>query len=995
MKKIIAFTAIQIVLLTSALCGQDFYSNPAEYSFAEELFRGNNFRLSRSLFESYSASVPESALSGDTKFMSAEAEYNMGLYSKAMKSYREILDKYPRAGLKHRPEVFYRIAGCAYQMRSYQESLAHIEQLLKEHPESYLVKDALMLKAENLFLLERHAEALDVLNKLGAYQDYAYFDYVYYLTGRIFYEKASAPGAKNVKQDAAESLKYFERVGKEFPESKIISRAEFRKANVYYLLGQYDRAVKISDALLASEKERGFVSLVRYFKAWNLYMQEKYTDAAKSYESIADDYKGDIIAVWSLYKKGLCYEAAGRRDDALATFADVVKEHPVTVPAAYSKYAIAQHYYNAGDYYGSLIHFEELMRRYNVDELTRAAKFMTADIYLKTGRYGRAKEAFAGIEKEGGRDAVTAKYMRAWSMHKEGEFAASTALFDEIIKDENTPGEFRIKSILKAGDNAFETGDTASASSRYNEVIRNHGGFADLAAEARYGLGWIEYKRNNYDGAASYFSRARGLAKENSLKSRAYFMEANAKYGGYRFDEALVIYNSIMNDGRVPQELRDDALFYAAWCRYRKGEFDESVRMWQQYAGRVKDSAKKAEAYYRAGWAYFRKNDFDRAIKEFAIILNNYPSTHMYQEALLKTGDSHYNKKEYEKAISYYKQLVEGFPQHYRVPEALYGTQWSYYQLGNNEAAIELSRQFLEKFPGSSYTPEILYRVAEHYYNNGRFETAAAEFLKFIEKNPSHELADNAYYWMGLSNLKLKKYLEAISNFRALNEKFPKNKFADKALFRTANAYYSLHDYKSAIENYGAFTEKYPGNTHEGDAYFNIAMSYKRLDDVKNAETWYVKYDEKFPKGSLIERARMNLGYLLQDEKRYDEAVAAFRKAESLGGKKAVEAQFWIADCLQAKGDSAGAIKEYLRTFEKYPAQEMWSITALDAAGKLYEKQGKLKDAIKIYKKIASSTKTKKYVEAALKKAGLLEEQDRLMNPPAPAPTAAESGVKK
>lgn len=995
MKKTLVLAFIQLMFLSAAIFGQDFYSNPAEYKFGEELFGSGNYRLSRSLFESYFAALPEAELSGDAKFMSAEAEYSMGQYSKAMKSYREIIDKHHRAALKHRPEVYYRLAGCSFQLRNYQESLSLTEKLLKDFPDTYLLKDILMLKSENLFLLERYDEALSSLNRLGVFSDYAHFDYVFYLTGRIYYEKAAAVGNKNKSQDAAESLRYFDRVIKEFPESKIINHAEFRKANVHYLTGKYDAAVKISDSLLKTEKEKGFVSLVRYFKAWNLYMKGDYTIAAAEYAKIASDYEGDIIAVWSIYKKGLCHEAAGKKEEALSDFAEVVKKHPVTVPAAYSKYAIAQHYYNAGDYYGSLIHFDELTARYNVDELNRAARFMTADIYLQTGRYGRAKEAFLEIEKEGGADALTAKYMRAWCMHKEAEYRASTELFEELSKDENTPADMKLKSILKTGDNYYEASDFASASERYNRVIRDAGALKELAAEARYALGWIDYRRGSYDAAARLFEAARSGSKEQGLRNRAYFMEANSKYGAYKFSEALAIYNIIMNSASIPQELRDDALFYAAWCRYRKEEFDTAVSMWKKYAGSVKDPAKKAEAYFRAGWAYFRKNDFDSAIKEFAIVLNNYASTHVYQEALLKTGDSHYNKKEYEKAASFYRQLVDNHPSHYRVPEALYGIQWSYYQLGDNEKAIELSRQFVEKFPGSSFTPEILYRVAEHYYNSSKFETAAAEFGKFIEKNPSHELADNAYYWMGLSNFKLKKYLEAINNFNTLNEKFPGNKFADKALFRTANAYYSLYDYRTAADKYRLFAEKYPGSEYEDDAFFNIAMAYKRLDDLKSAEEWYRKYDEKFPKGQLLERTRMNLGYLLQDTKRWDEAVEVFRKAESLGGKKAAEALFWAADCLQSKGDNTAAIKEYLKIFEKYPSEEMWSVTALDAAGKLYEKEGNLKDAIKIYKKISSSTKTKKYAEAALKKAQLLEDQDRLLNP-APAPTAAAgSGDKK
>jgi tetratricopeptide (TPR) repeat protein len=720
---------------------------------------------------------------------------------------------------------------------------------------------------------------------------------------------------------------------------------------------------------------------MKYFLAWNYYMTKQYDKAIAIYDDIIVNYSEDLLKIWSEYKKGMCMEALGDEKGALEQYKSVISKNPDTIPAAYSQYALAQYYYNKKDYYNAIDEFAQVMTKYNVEELTRAAQFMTADIHITMNNFSRAREIYDRIEKAGDKDVYMARYMKAWCMYKEADYQGSIKAYQGIIDDAKAPEEMKAKSTLKIGDDYYELDRNADAAKYYDTAVALSEKFPDIKAEALYGKGWILYSSNDLSGAREMFIQSKKSAATKETGLKADFMRANTLYTEHKFDEALRIYGEIMNEKTVSSSVREDSVFYAGWCYYRKERFDLAVDSWTRYKGLVSDPVKKAEAQYRIGWSYFRQNDFEKAITSFRDILDNYKQTHLYQEALLKTGDSYYNMKNYEKAIECYKELVDKFPQHYRVAEALYGIQWSYYQLNQPDKAIELSKDFVDKYPDSSFSPEIQYRVAEHYFNNGKYDTAVMEFTKFLEKNPRNSLADNAYYWLGISDMNLKNYGDAVTVFKELIIKFPATSFAEKAVFKTAGAYYQLHDFTNAAATYLDFTEKYKGSKFMPEVYFNLAMSYKRNNDLENAKLWYGKLIGEFKDSALYEKANMNLGYMLQDNKEYDAAITVFKKVVDEKLPKGVEAQFWIADCEHSKNNDDAAIAEYMKVYDNYKGQELWAVSALDAAGKLYEKKNDLRSAIKVYKKILASTNQPKYTEVTKKKISLLEEQYRLENP--------------
>ncbi|MCX7698066.1 MAG: tetratricopeptide repeat protein, partial [Candidatus Goldbacteria bacterium] len=914
MKKIIIlyFIFIVVILWLNPIYCQDKFIVESQFGLATEIFLENNFYLAEDIFRDIIIENPESSISGDSYFMMAESKFLSKKYKEAINSYIKIMEKFPSTKNKYIKELYYRIAQCYYHLKIPNLSIKYLKMLLESYPENYLTKDSYLLIAECYLLDSQYEKAIDALNKLEKYTEYKGFDYVYYLKGKIFYEKSvEVKDNKQKAENAEEAIRYFDRVIKEYPESHLQIRANFRKANVLYSIGRYKQAIEIIRNILKKEKDEKVQLLMKYFLAWNYYMTGNIFQAMKEYDEISMTSKDDILGVWAKYKKGMCFEAIGENDKALSQYKSVEENYPSTIPAAYASYSIAYFYYKQKKLYEALDKFNELIEKYNIEEIIRVTYSVIGDIYLQLNDIAKAISIYETIEKDFPDEKFKAMYMRAWCYFKMGDFKKSIDTLTAILSEENEDDELKAKALIKIGDCYYEMDSIVEAEGKYNEVIEKYKKYPDILAESYYAKGWIKYKNNDYDKAKDYFTLSKNTALSTEIKLKSDFMIANTLYSCNDFNAALKIYLSISSHSMADSNMRNESLFYSGWCYYRKEDFDSAITQWVRYYNIVTDPLKKAESLFRIGWAYFRKNDFLQAAEKFQMIIDNYKQTHLYQESLLKVGDCYYNHRDYNKALSYYKEIVDKFPTHYRVSEALYGIQWSYYQLGEYEKAIDYSRQFVEKYPESSFTPEIQYRIAEHYYNINKFESAIKEFEKFIEKYPQHELVDNAYYWTGISCFNLSKFPEAINSFKILIEKYPDSNFIERAMFKTANAYYKMRDYEKALEYFNSFISKFNKSDLLDDAYFNIAMTYKRLDKDEEAKVWYKKLIDEFKNSNLYERAHMNLGYILQDSKQYDEAIDIFKKVVVMKGKKAVEAQFWIADCFYYKKDYDRAIKEY------------------------------------------------------------------------------------
>ncbi|MCS7252987.1 MAG: tetratricopeptide repeat protein [Armatimonadota bacterium] len=134
---------------------------------------------------------------------------------------------------------------------------------------------------------------------------------------------------------------------------------------------------------------------------------------------------------------------------------------------------------------------------------------------------------------------------------------------------------------------------------------------------------------------------------------------------------------------------------------------------------------------------------------------------------------------------------------------------------------------------------------------------------------------------------------------------------------------------------------------------FYRARACAKVGDYENAEHWYRKGLEAHPNSRYAPQARYELGLLLFEQKRYNEALVQFQAAldRLTDGQKRAKALVSIGDCYANMKKWEKAASSYMRALKEHHFDEALSATALLRAGRCYESAGNLSAAGNAYRK--------------------------------------------
>jgi tetratricopeptide (TPR) repeat protein len=135
-------------------------------------------------------------------------------------------------------------------------------------------------------------------------------------------------------------------------------------------------------------------------------------------------------------------------------------------------------------------------------------------------------------------------------------------------------------------------------------------------------------------------------------------------------------------------------------------------------------------------------------------------------------------------------------------------------------------------------------------------------------------------------------------------------------------------------------------------AWYEAAELWRRGDDLPQAETAYGKAITN-DSDRYAERSLLEVGNLQRRQKRFDDAVATYKKLVALNPKssRGHDARLWIGRTLQQKGTWPQAVAAYTEAVEAAPAlldrieASDWLVKALVHTGEL-DKAGQVVDSI-------------------------------------------------
>ncbi len=192
------------------------------------------------------------------------------------------------------------------------------------------------------------------------------------------------------------------------------------------------------------------------------------------------------------------------------------------------------------------------------------------------------------------------------------------------------------------------------------------------------------------------------------------------------------------------------------------------------------------------------------------------------------------------------------------------------------------------------------------------FDSAAKRFATVAEKYPTEAVAADALFYAGASLKEAGDDEKAIVTLRKFIGNFPDSKDCQKARQIIAASFVKLDKHNDAINALKALAAD--KKTLSDEVLYDLAWSQQQIKDVAAAEQTYRRLLKEYPRSKLIAPARSELGELLYQQGKYDEALALLKQviADPLSEAKTISvALYRLGSCYEKLSRPAEAAEMY------------------------------------------------------------------------------------
>lgn len=448
-------------------------------------------------------------------------------------------------------------------------------------------------------------------------------------------------------------------------------------------------------------------------------------------------------------------------------------------------------------------------------------------------------------------------------------------------------------------------------------------------------------------------------------------------------------------------QMNDESnLYTVALGAYKDGFYDLAIDQFQNLLRTYPHSKKAPYAHFRIAEACFKQKKYAEASSHYQILLDKYPAKiDLLDKALYRSGQIYFLNEEYEQALIYYERVIKECPQSSLAESALYWSAESLVNKGRYEEAAKIFQNFIQKYPAHEHQEEAHYRIgwcayqqkqyqkAQKYletyiskfpagalltkakltladieYQLGNFQLAAQHYHKFLLQFPQSQERKQALYSEGLSLYQAKQFERAIEVDQQFLKDYPKDELAESLRFQLGYMYFEGGNYALAVEHLETFINTYKKSGRLPEAYYYLAISCQKLGKDKSAEGYFSDLIQKFRYHTLYPNALMQLGALYYQSHRYEEAVKIYTEASGFSKADiAREAFYWLGETYTAQKKYEQAQQIFLRLTASDSSTDQWTVMAQFRAAGIYEHQGKIPEALKLYQEVEKKSQEKSF----------------------------------
>jgi TolA-binding protein len=745
-------------------------------------------------------------------------------------------------------EALYLLANSYYRVMDYDNAIKSYIEIIEKFPAAKLVRESKYGLAWAYFQKDNYTEAYNVFNFLSDGDDS--------IAVKSFIWKGEAKRYAGQQTDA---LKIYEEFLLRFPDSDLASFVEYQVGVIYFdweklnLSSRYlitattseDPLVRAKANTLLGEIElsnKKYLRAKKYFEpvlhlvdvnnevyhrallglGAALFYLEEYDEAIdnlKKAEILNPSFENERLSFYLAEN----YFASGRFSEALIRYNAVPSSDPkLSKEALYGK---AYCFFNMGDYESAAYQFSEFIERYPSDRRVKDVKLRMADSYFGSKNFVASSNVYRELYESGNYslDDPYTYYQYAQALYKSGE--------------------------TREAINAFLTLQQRFPSSKY-------------ADNSLYTVGWINFQEGNYKEAIEDYQNVLKVYKNSSLAPIVYYSIGDAYFNLGKYDPAIENYQKVLSNYPASQYVYD-AVNGIQYCYVVKGEPERAVQLIDGFTEANPNQKFSDQIYFKKGELYYSQRNYEKAKISYQEFIVKYPNSGYVAEAYYWIGKSAENLEQKEEAIFHFNKVFEKYPNSESAAASVLEIGKIQNSLENFQAAIQIYEAAGKQLKDSPRMPEILFMKGTTFIKLNDMQKAYDTFNELVFYHRDTFFADQARFEMGLIDLAAERYENADGLFLEIAGKRTDD------LGAKAQYYYgfSLYEQEKTTEAISALVRiRTVYSTFDewlARSYILLGDCYVKLDDKRKAEEMYRAVLSKHRGDTFGEEAREKLRKLL------------------------------------------------------------------------------------------------------------------------------------
>jgi len=375
---------------------------------------------------------------------------------------------------------------------------------------------------------------------------------------------------------------------------------------------------------------------------------------------------------------------------------------------------------------------------------------------------------------------------------------------------------------------------------------------------------------------------------------------------------------------------------------------DEALKVYNEIIQRsMNDRELCAVAQFSIAQSLERLKKFDEAIEAYKVVFRNYPpvlsdtllpnysilQTPIYIARLYRANNKAIEAdRQYEEARNYYEQVIQRYPQSEIAVEAQNQIAITYGDQGKWNQAILILNDIIRRYPDEPKLNGVMFALGMIYDQQlNQSDKAFETFQRILNRNPKNEtFLGQVYLAIGNIYLKQKRYNEARTQFKNVLENYQNDQNSCiNAQLAVAKSYEDQGNWGKAMNEYQWIVENYPTTIHALNVPLYIADHYWKRNEqnlarnaYESAIEHYKRVVEQYPNTPLTAIAQdyTASGYIRLEK--WEEAANALRLLTKMDIplQNKVKSYLTLENLYEEKlNDPVKALEIYSELLQQYP----------------------------------------------------------------------------